>query len=340
MATAMVRTASGRLVSPQDAPQIARLARTRSQNERLKGELQLQLPAGWEVTMTPEGRPYYVDHSTQTTHWDPPVVVPSAPPPYAPGAADAGSAGAGASVAAAAGAAAVAFSPGFIPEDAPGDVAAAVEHAECCICCDPLCESGCSVLTHRGRRVCGHFFHSEPCAASLLRGHHGGMTCPICRKTYDGVLAIPDIEADPQGWFRVVDMDGDGKLSQDEVREVLKALLPVDWRRLEEALPALWTEWDRDGSGTIEQDELFGTTRVAANTAPFPCSPDTACSQLRRPPAAGLIQYVKQQLPRQADAPAPDIRQDRAAWFAYFDEDLSGALDKGELTRALIKTFR
>lgn len=251
--------------------------------------------------MTPEGRPYYIDHSTRTTHWDPPVVVPTAPPAYAPTAV--GQAGEAV--------AAQAFNPGYVPQDAPSDVAVAVEHAECCICCDPLCESPCSVLTHRGRRVCGHFFHSEPCAASLLRGHNGGMTCPICRKQYDGMMAIPDIEADPRGWFRAVDMDGDGKLSQNEVKEVLKALLPIDWRRLEEALPALWTEWDRDGSGTIEQDELFG-----------------------------LVQYVRQQLPRRAEPVAPDIQRDRAAWFAHFDEDASGALDKGELTRALIKTFR
>ena len=32
------------------------------------GEQQL-LPAGWERRVTSEGRPFYVDHSTQTTHW-------------------------------------------------------------------------------------------------------------------------------------------------------------------------------------------------------------------------------------------------------------------------------
>jgi hypothetical protein len=27
------------------------------------------LPANWELRHTPEGRPYYVDHNTRTTHW-------------------------------------------------------------------------------------------------------------------------------------------------------------------------------------------------------------------------------------------------------------------------------
>mmetsp|Transcript_35575 Transcript_35575/g.113735 ORF Transcript_35575/g.113735 Transcript_35575/m.113735 type:complete len:190 (-) Transcript_35575:337-906(-) len=31
------------------------------------------LPAGWEEKQTPEGRTYYVDHNTKTTHWNRPV---------------------------------------------------------------------------------------------------------------------------------------------------------------------------------------------------------------------------------------------------------------------------
>lgn len=33
-------------------------------------ELEL-LPLGWESGLTPEGRPYYIDHNTGTTHWEP-----------------------------------------------------------------------------------------------------------------------------------------------------------------------------------------------------------------------------------------------------------------------------
>lgn len=31
-----------------------------------------ELPKGWEQRVTAKGRPYYVDHNTQTTHWTPP----------------------------------------------------------------------------------------------------------------------------------------------------------------------------------------------------------------------------------------------------------------------------
>ena len=76
----LARTASGRLVSPADAVHLAELARTSSENQRLRAQLGLPpaLPPGWEVKTTAEGRPYYVDHNTGTTHWDPPAVAPPA----------------------------------------------------------------------------------------------------------------------------------------------------------------------------------------------------------------------------------------------------------------------
>ena len=38
-----------------------------------RAQAQPELPPGWEMKFTKrDGRPYYVDHNTQTTHWDPP----------------------------------------------------------------------------------------------------------------------------------------------------------------------------------------------------------------------------------------------------------------------------
>eukprot|EP00903_Cladosiphon_okamuranus_P005765 g5716.t1 len=45
----------------------------------------LSVPPGWEVKVLPEGRTMFVDHNTQTTHWEPPVMhAPPLPPPSLP----------------------------------------------------------------------------------------------------------------------------------------------------------------------------------------------------------------------------------------------------------------
>ena len=44
-----------------------------------------QLPPGWEAKTALDGRAYYIDHNTQTTHWEPPAPPPAysaAPPAY------------------------------------------------------------------------------------------------------------------------------------------------------------------------------------------------------------------------------------------------------------------
>merc|ERR1712098_284946 len=66
-----------------------------------------------------------------------------------------------------------------------------------------------------------------------------------------------------------------------------------------------------DGDGTIDQSELIAMAR-----------------------------YIRARLPRSDDAPIPDVSNDKDGWFEYFDEDHSGTLEKGEVIRALIKTFR
>lgn len=63
------------------------------------------------------------------------------------------------------------------------------------------------------------------------------------------------------GWFRVVDINGDGRLSRQEAVEALKAQLPTDVRALDAAVAdanhPIWEQWDKDGSGYIEKSELF-----------------------------------------------------------------------------------
>ena len=39
---------------------------------------------------------------------------------------------------------------------------------------------------------------------------------------------MPDALDEPKKWFKLVDLDGNGTLSQKEVVEVLKAQLPID----------------------------------------------------------------------------------------------------------------
>ena len=50
------------------------------------------------------------------------------------------------------------------------------------------------------------------------------------------MLAVPDLRADLQAWWRVVDVNGDGRLSRHELIEALKAQLPMRRRLVGRAL--------------------------------------------------------------------------------------------------------
>jgi len=58
----------------------------------------------------------------------------------------------------------------------------------------------------------------------------------------------------------VVDLNSDHKLSQGEVREVLKAQLPINYVLFEEQLPSLFRNWDADGD--------FASTEPLQRTEP------------------------------------------------------------------------
>jgi hypothetical protein len=64
------------VVGDEVAEDAQRLSAADEQSRKV-AQLGLQLPPGWEAKMTPDAKPYYIDHNTRTTHWEPP------PPAYA-----------------------------------------------------------------------------------------------------------------------------------------------------------------------------------------------------------------------------------------------------------------
>jgi len=197
------------------------------------------------------------------------------------------------------------------PDEQESDLAN--EHAECCVCFEPMHSAPAGVLVDpRGNRVCWHFMH-DACARSLHAAGQRG--CPLCRAPFDRVLRVPDITQDQDAWFRACDKDGDGVLNPREVLEIIKAQFPVNHERLEAELPSLWREWDESMDGYIQREEFLGPN--------------------------GLLAFLTNDFAAEAsEETVPDIRRDKGAWFDYFDEDKSGDLSVVEVTRGIIKSYK
>ena len=161
--------------------------------------------------------------------------------------------------------------------------------------------------------MCQHVFHRE-CASALAV-----KSCPLCRRGFSRVRALPRLLAASDAaslhrWFVAVDANGDGRLSKAEVLDALFSEVEADSRRLRRDVDALWSRWDADANGFLDEREVTSLFEfVSREYAP-------ACA--RAPPPA-------------LDATAAS----RAAFFDHWDEDRNGTLDKEEVTRALLKTF-
>lgn len=187
----------------------------------------------------------------------------------------------------------------------------AVQHAECPISLEPLCEGPVGAFFNaQGKRTSSHLFRLSV-AEQWLQSKG---TCPMTRTQVASVKKLPDPSVDPEAWFRMVDWDGDGKLSREEVIRALQAQLRLDMHGVETMIKddRLWRRWDRDGSGFIEPQEIQAIKEF-----------------LSLPEFKG-----------QAPGMIPDIVQDTNRWFDYWDDDMGGTLDKEEVVRALVKTLR
>ena len=193
-----------------------------------------------------------------------------------------------------------------------------MEHQECVICFENLCSrEACCLYNQSGIRVCRHYFHTDCMIApsSVLQPRR---SCPICRVEWTSIVSLPNPLNNPRAFFDMIDSDSSGCLNRNEVLEGLKACLDVDWRKIEQSVEILWNTWDKDKGGTISYAEM-----VEPNT--------------------GLLAYIIRNYPRsevdRAREP-PDLRQRPRDWFQYWDEDKSNSLEKEEIVRALVKTFR
>jgi len=192
------------------------------------------------------------------------------------------------------------------------------EENECAICYEELHKGPVSVLCDASnRRVCRHFYHTKCC--ELIQGSQI-RSCPLCRQDFHHASPVPNPVQDPRGWFEAVDADGSMDLDKTEVVDALGAVFPVDPKALAKNLELLWERWDKTKSGSITLPEFVD-------------------------PNDGLLQWVVANQCRLARKKAlhdgiPDIRKDRQGWFNYWDADGNGELDREEVMRALLKTFR
>jgi Ca2+-binding EF-hand superfamily protein len=201
----------------------------------------------------------------------------------------------------------------FIPN--PGQQQSLLKQ-ECSICCDRLCLRPISLLVDsENGPVCSHCFHTECIEEFMeynsLREH----LCPLCRRSFSHSIPVPPVEVDPRAWFDFMDRNQDGSLSYSEILEGLKSQLPLDWREIEDSVVDFWFQWDKDRNGVISYEEFSD-------------------------PETGVLAYLKQVYPRNPSPEPPDLINNYSEWFNYWDEDGSGTLDKSEVVRALIKTFR
>ncbi|CAM9805956.1 unnamed protein product [Ectocarpus sp. 12 AP-2014] len=201
------------------------------------------------------------------------------------------------------------------------DLEIAAGYGECSVCFEHLCAKGASVMVDGSgqqagflraerppRRVCRHFLCQE-CAPTIIP-----RKCPVCRRDFVSTLDVPDPITNPVRWFHVVDRDQNGSIEKSELVDALKGMFPVEPGALEEIIEMNWRSWDTDNNGTLD------TAEFRNRLAPF---------------LAQSIGNMRQRITPQL----PDLKDQPAEWFKYWDEDESGSLERPEIVRALIKTM-
>jgi hypothetical protein len=186
---------------------------------------------------------------------------------------------------------------------------------ECIICFEPLCDSPVAVLRKRDRRSCRHFFHRHCAdACPVARG------CPLCRAEYSEIYTVPSWSSQ-EAWFATMDIANTRCLTLQELCEAIIATVPVNSCALEAMLPTLLAARGKRLEEAMSFQDLFGPDGLLLDLQ----------ESMRLLPAGVINQRI--------DA-CPDFKCDKRAWFEYWDTDRSGVLEREEVVRGLVKSFK
>lgn len=97
------------------------------------------------------------------------------------------------------------------PRHMGSSVVEARQLMECAICFEDLSAEACAVFTMNNRRTCSHIIHRQ-CALELP-----SKLCPMCRTEFGTAAEVPKLESDPEGWFRLLDLEGEDRLDKAQV---------------------------------------------------------------------------------------------------------------------------
>jgi len=203
---------------------------------------------------------------------------------------------------------------------------ASSEGMECPICFDPLYMSTpMAFIDTEGRLVCPHFLCSRcsQCVATAASTAGPKLRCPECRRSAPATLPLPRLGDNPLGWFKFFG-GPDGVVSASMLFKAISALLPVDADKLSDAA---------DSGALCDGRPLFDQSESRS------LGPNVGLVDFF---ASGFYMWFQrhedEHLRCNRLGRLPHL-SDRAEWFRFWNTNSTGAMCRGELFRAVLRTL-
>eukprot|EP00927_Polykrikos_kofoidii_P075793 TRINITY_DN7224_c0_g1_i1.p1 TRINITY_DN7224_c0_g1~~TRINITY_DN7224_c0_g1_i1.p1 ORF type:complete len:1130 (-),score=146.04 TRINITY_DN7224_c0_g1_i1:144-3533(-) len=185
---------------------------------------------------------------------------------------------------------------------------------ECPICFEPLNRGVAVAFTENGHVVCPHFLCSSCARGYANTAWSTGTTlrCPECRRASGRVQPLPLLSEDPLAWLDFLSGPS-GAMARSTLLRALAAILPVD----------------ADDLGAAIDDGIVPGAPLAAEVE----SAEFLTSDLY----AWVWRHESEHRRCISLSPSPSLT-DRAEWFRFWDLEKRGALNRGEVLRAALRS--